>query len=73
MLSEKVRIAVLCSGGGTNFQAIVNAQQAGMIPHGEVVLVVSDHAEAGVLERAAPYAIKTEVVDRKQVDRKSVV
>ena len=39
MLSEKVRIAVLCSGGGTNFQAIVNAQQAGMIPHGEVVLV----------------------------------
>ncbi len=67
MLSEKVRIAVLCSGGGTNFQAIVNAQQAGMIPHGEVVLVVSDHAEAGVLERAARYAIKTEVVDRKQV------
>ena len=35
---SKVRIAVLCSGGGTNFQAILSAQQAGMIEHGEVVL-----------------------------------
>lgn len=67
MLSEKVRIAVLCSGGGTNFQAILNAQHAGMIPHGEIVLVVSDHEEAGVLTRAARYDIKTEVVDRKRI------
>lgn len=62
---KKIRIAVLCSGGGTNFQAIVNAQQAGMIPHGEVVLAVTDHKEAYVLERARRNQIETAVVDRK--------
>ena len=50
---RKTRIAVLCSGGGTNFQAIVNAQEAGLIPHGEVVLVVTDNAGAYVLTRGA--------------------
>ena len=33
---NKIKIAVLCSGGGTNFQAILNAQEAGLIAHGEV-------------------------------------
>ncbi|MDE6273674.1 MAG: phosphoribosylglycinamide formyltransferase, partial [Clostridiales bacterium] len=67
MLSEKVRIAVLCSGGGTNFQAIINAQDAGMIPHGDVRLVITDHAEAYVLKRAERAGIKTAIVDRKEV------
>lgn len=39
---SKIKIAVLCSGGGTNFQAILNAQEAGLIPHGEISLVVTD-------------------------------
>lgn len=65
MLSGKVRIAVLCSGGGTNFQAILSAQQAGMIPHGEVVLAVTDHKEAYVLTRAQRNGVETAVVDRK--------
>ena len=64
---SKVRIAVLCSGGGTNFQAIVNAQEAGLIPHGEVVLVVTDKAGAYVLTRAARYNVETAVFDRKQI------
>ena len=64
---NRVRIAVLCSGGGTNFQAIVNAMHAGMIPHGEVVLVVSDHAEAFVLERAKRFDIESAVFDRKEI------
>ena len=64
---SKVRIGVLCSGGGTNFQAILNAQHAGMIPHGEVVLVISDHRDAFVLERAAKYGVETAVFDRKEI------
>lgn len=63
-MSGKVRIAVLCSGGGTNFQAIVNAQEAGLIPHGEVVLAVTDKARAYVLTRAARYGIETAVCDK---------
>ena len=63
---RKTRIAVLCSGGGTNFQAIVNAQEAGLIPHGEVVLVVTDNAGAYVLTRAARYRIESAVVDKKE-------
>lgn len=63
---SKTRIAVLCSGGGTNFQAIVNAQEAGLIPHGEVVLVVTDNQDAYVLKRAARYHIESVVVDKKE-------
>ena len=63
---RKTRIAVLCSGGGTNFQAIVNAQEAGLIPHGEVVLVVTDNKDAYVLTRAARYHIESAVVDKKE-------
>ena len=39
----KTRIAVLVSGGGTNLQAILDAQSAGRIPDGEVVLVVANN------------------------------
>lgn len=64
---KKIAIAVLCSGGGTNFQAIVNAQEAGLIPHGEIKLVVTDHKEAFVLTRAARMGIETAVFDRKAI------
>lgn len=66
---KKIKIAVLCSGGGTNFQAIMNAAEAGLLPHGEVKLVVCDHAGAFVLTRAARYNIETAVFDRKATDR----
>lgn len=64
---KKIRIAVLCSGGGTNFQAIVNAEEAGLIPHGEVKLVICDHAGAFVLKRAERAGIQSATVDRKEV------
>ena len=64
---NKIRIAVLCSGGGTNFQAILNASDAGMIPDGEVKLVVTDHKEAFVLKRAERAGIKAEIADRKDI------
>lgn len=64
---NKIKIAVLCSGGGTNFQAILNAADAGMIPDGEVKLVVTDHKEAFVLKRAERAGIKSAIVDRKDV------
>lgn len=63
---NKARIAVLCSGGGTNFQAIMSAQEAGLIPHGEVTLVITDKAGAYVLTRAARYGLKTAVCDKTQ-------
>ena len=64
---KKVRIAVLCSGGGTNFQAILSAQQAGMTPHGEVVLLISDHKDAYVLTRAMRNGVESAVVDVHEV------
>ena len=62
---SKVRIAVLCSGGGTNFQAILSAQQAGMIEHGEVVLLISDHKDAYVLTRAMRNGVESAVVSHE--------
>ena len=68
---KKVPIAVLCSGGGTNLQAILDAEAAGDIPSGRVALVVSDNANAFALERAKKAGVETAVFDRNQVsDRK---
>lgn len=46
------RIAVLVSGGGTNLQALIDAQKSGIIKNGEIVLVASNKADAFALERA---------------------
>ena len=50
---KKQRIAVLVSGGGTNLQALIDAQKSGILTDGEIVLVVSNKAGAYALERAA--------------------
>ncbi len=63
---RKIRIAVLCSGGGTNFQAIMEASRDGKIPHGEVVLTIVDHKDAYVIKRAESFGVRTEVFDVKQ-------
>lgn len=67
MEERKIRIAVLCSGGGTNFQAIFNAQEAGLLPDGEIVLVVCDHRNAFALTRAGRVGIETAVFDVKEI------
>ena len=48
----KARIAVLVSGGGTNLQALIDAQKAGVLSHGTIALVVSNNKGAYALERA---------------------
>ena len=50
---NKARIAVLVSGGGTNLQALIDAQAAGIIKSGEITLVISNKKGAYALERAA--------------------
>ncbi|MBQ3483398.1 MAG: phosphoribosylglycinamide formyltransferase [Clostridia bacterium] len=50
---KKTRIAVLVSGGGTNLQALLDAERAGRMPHGEIALVVSNKEGAYALTRAA--------------------
>ena len=48
----KTKIAVLVSGGGTNLQALLDAQKSGVLCSGEIALVVSNNAGAFALERA---------------------
>ena len=68
MSSErKARVAVFVSGGGTNLQAIIDAEKSGIIRNGEVVLVISNNSKAYALERAANNGIKTETVIRKRL------
>ena len=60
-----VRIAVLCSGGGTNLQALIDAWQAGMFENGELALVVASRPGVFALERAAKADVTSVVVSRK--------
>lgn len=61
------RIAVLVSGGGTNLQALLDAQKAGKLTGGEIVLVISSTPDAYALERAKQAGVETMVVQRSQV------
>ena len=63
---KKARIAVLVSGGGTNLQALIDAQASGVIQSGEIALVISNNAKAYALERAAKANIATAVVLKKE-------
>ena len=62
----KTRIAVLVSGGGTNLQALIDAEQAGKIPHGEIDLVISNNPNAYALERARQVGIPAAVISKKE-------
>lgn len=62
---RKARIAVLVSGGGTNLQAILDAQAAGKLPHGQVALVVSNRTGAYALERARAAGVEALTLTRK--------
>lgn len=59
------KIAVLVSGGGTNLQALLNAEKDGKIPYGQIVLVVSSRPDAYALRRAETCSKKTAVIRRK--------
>ena len=62
---SRARIAVLVSGGGTNLEALLNAQDAGNIPHGEIVVVLASNPGAYALERAKNHGIPGFAVPRK--------
>lgn len=62
---RKARIAVLVSGGGTNLQALIDAQAKGIIKSGEIKLVVSNNPNAYALERAEKAGIASEVITKK--------
>ncbi len=59
-------IAVLVSGGGTNLQALINAEQSGVITSGKISLVIANNANAYALQRAANADIDTAVVLKKE-------
>ena len=62
----KAKIAVLVSGGGTNLQALIDAQKNGIISSGEITLVIANNAGAYALARAANSGIKSAVVLKKE-------
>lgn len=59
---KKTRIAVLVSGGGTNLQALLDAQKQGVLQSGEIVLVVSNRADAYALTRAKDAGVEAKAI-----------
>ena len=66
----RTRIEVLVSGGGTNLQALIDAQGRGEIPDGEITLVISNNPNAYALERAKTAGIKTAVCTKPDMEKK---
>ncbi len=66
MIDKKAKIAVLVSGGGTNLQALIDAQQTGIITSGEITLVISNNLNAYALTRAANAGIKAVAFTKKE-------
>ena len=67
----KARIAVFVSGGGTNLEALLNAQERGDIPHGEIVLVCASNESAYALTRAANHGVPAVAVPKKQMTQEA--
>ncbi|MGN1011445.1 MAG: phosphoribosylglycinamide formyltransferase [Clostridia bacterium] len=67
MPGKKAKIAVLVSGGGTNLQALIDAEAKGVIKSGEIALVISNSPDAYALERAQRAGIETAVVLKKEL------
>ena len=63
----KAKIAVLVSGGGTNLQALIDAQNSGIIHSGEITLVISNNQNAYALTRAENAGIKVLYISKKEL------
>ncbi len=63
---KQVNIAVFVSGGGTNLQALLDAQANGLISHGKIVLVLANSRDAYALTRAKNAGVETAVVVKKE-------
>ncbi len=66
---EKTKIAVLVSGGGTNLQALIDAQNSGIIKSGEIVAVISNKPGVYALTRASNAGIKGYVANKKELGK----
>lgn len=66
MRLKKIKIAVLVSGGGTNLQALLDAQKNGILQSGKIELVISGNPTAYALQRAAQNEIPTAVISKKE-------
>lgn len=62
----KTKIAVLVSGGGTNLQALIDAEKSGILSSGKITLVIANNANAYALERAKLNGIESAVVLKKE-------
>lgn len=67
MNQNKIRIAVLVSGGGTNLQALIDAQKSGILKSGELVAVISNKKDAYAVERAKNNGIKDYTVSKAEL------
>ncbi len=67
MFHKTANVAVLVSGGGTNLQAILDAERTGLIKSGRVVLVISNKKDAYALERAKECGVPTRVIAKQGV------
>ena len=67
MGARKARIAVFVSGGGTNLQALMDAEDKGILKSGEIVLVVASNPTAYALERAKGKGIATAVAWKREL------
>ncbi len=65
-VTDKARIAVLVSGGGTNLQALIDAQTQGIIKSGKISLVISNNPNAYALTRAGLAGIEAAIVTKKE-------
>lgn len=65
MPDKKANIAVLVSGGGTNLQALIDAQRSGILKSGRIVLTISNRSDAYALNRARDAGIDTRVITKK--------
>ena len=63
----KTKIAVMVSGGGTNLQALLDAQTGGILTAGEIVLVISSNAKAYAITRAQNAGVPAVVCSRKEL------
>lgn len=64
--SDKTKIAVLVSGGGTNLQALIDARNSGIIKNGELALVISNNPGAYAITRAEMAGIPVAIVTKKE-------
>lgn len=69
-MNKKIKIAVLVSGGGTNLQALIDAQKKEILKSGEIELVISNNESAFALKRAEENNIPFEIISKKNFEER---